>query len=313
MRVLLTGATGFLGRHIAGALVARGHDVVCFSRSAATAGLPGRAHNGDIRDRRAVEHAATGCDAIIHTAALVTIFDRSKGSVSDAVNIGGIRNVVDVAAGKGIRRVVYTSSFLALPPADSAALVDSNDYARTKIAAETWADDAVRRGAPIVRVYPGVIYGPGVLTEGNLVGRLIADHLRWRLPALVGPEKIWSFSYVDDVAAGHCAAVERGAIGAGYALGGANVPQRRAFEIVQKLTGRRPPMRMPFRVATLLGVIEQSRARLFGGMPLVTPGTVEILRHDWPLDSSAAVRDLGYTMTPLEEGIRRTLASLRTP
>ena len=155
-----------------------------------------------------------------------------------------------------------------------------------------------------------MIYGPGARTEGNLLGRLIADHLRWRLPAIVGPEKIWSFAYVDDVAAGHCAAVESGALGGRYALGGDNAPQRRAFEIVQQLTGRRPPLRMPFSVAVGLGVIEQSRARLFGGMPLVTPGTVEILRHDWPLDSTDAVRDLGYAMTPLAEGIRRTVASL---
>ena len=67
---------------------------------------------------------------------------------------------------------------------------------------------------------------------------------------------------------------------------------------------------MPFSVAVGLGVIEQSRARLFGGMPLVTPGTVEILRHDWPLDSTDAVRDLGYAMTPLAEGIRRSVTSL---
>jgi farnesol dehydrogenase len=310
MRVLLTGATGYLGQHIARALVARGHDLVVFSRSAQDAGLPGRAHNGDIRDRRALAQAASGCDAIVHTAALVSIWQRGGGAVFDDVNVGGLRNVLDVAAQHGVRRIVYTSSFLALPPADSPVPIEANDYARTKIAAERVADEAVANGAPIVRMYPGVIYGPGTRTEGNLVGRMIADHMRRRLPALVGPEKIWSFAYVDDVAGGHCAAVDRGAVGGRYALGGENAPVRRAFEIVQQLTGRRPPMRMPFGAAIALGAVETMRARVFGGMPLVTPGTVEILRHDWPLDSGAAVRDLGYMITPLSQGIAHTVASL---
>src|SRR5262249_59182523 len=145
--------------------------------------LPGRALNGDIRDRRAVEQAAAACDAIIHTAALVSIWQPRGAAIFDEVNIGGLRNVIDAAAEKGVKRIVYTSSFLALPPADSRAPIDANDYARTKIAAERLADEAVQRGAPILRVYPGVIYGPGARTEGNLVGRLIADHMRWRLPA----------------------------------------------------------------------------------------------------------------------------------
>src|SRR5438477_313723 len=82
--------------------------------------------------------------------------------------------------------------------------LDANDYQRTKVAADRLANAAVAAGAPLVRVYPGVVYGPGSLTEGNLVGRLIDDHLRSRLPGLIGPEHRWSYSFVDDVAAGHC-------------------------------------------------------------------------------------------------------------
>ena len=165
----------------------------------------------------------------------------------------------------------------------------------------------------MVRVYPGVVYGPGTFTEGNLVGRLIADHLRRRLPGLVGPERPWSYAFVDDVAEGHCAALERGAAGARYALGGENAPQRRVFEIVRQLTGRAVPMRIPFPLADALGAMEELRVGLFGGTPLITRGAVEIFRHDWSLDSSDAVRDLGYRMTPLAEGIRRTVESISTP
>jgi farnesol dehydrogenase len=309
MKVFLTGGTGYLGRAIAGALARRGHDLVVFSRSARRAGLPGTPIEGDIRDADAVERASAGCDAIVHSAALVSIWRRRRQDFDD-VNVGGLRNVIAAAARNRINRIVYTSSFLALPPAGRTAPIAANDYQRTKTIADRVAGDAVRDGAPIVRVYPGVIYGPGAATEGNLLGRLIADHLKHRLPALIGPENPWSFAYVDDVAAGHCEALERGTIGGRYSLGGENAPPQRAFAIVQEITGRRPPLRMPFPMATALGAAEELRVSLFGGLPLVTRGAVEIFRHDWSLDSRDAQRDLRYTMTPLNDGIRRTLASL---
>lgn len=308
--MLLTGGTGYLGRAVAAALVARGHQLVVFSRSAARTTGPGTRIDGDVRDREALERAAAGCDAIVHTAALVSIWRRRPQDFDD-VNVGGLRNVLDVAASLRISRILYTSSFLALPPVGSEVTLALNDYQRTKVAADRLAGEHLLRGAPLVRVYPGVVYGPGSFTEGNLLGRLIADHLRHRLPALVGPENPWSFSYVDDVATGHCAALERGAVGGRYRLGGENAPQRRAFEIVATLTGRQPPPRLPFPLARALGAAEEWRVTLFGGLPLATRGAVEIFRHDWSLDSREAMKDLGYAMTPLADGIRRTIDALR--
>jgi farnesol dehydrogenase len=310
MKVLVTGGTGYLGRAVVHALAARGHDLVVFARTAGRSGLPGTPVDGDVRDHGALERAAAGCDAISHSAALVSIWRRRHADFDD-VNVGGLRHVLAVARALRIPRVLYTSSFVALPPRGHTAPIEANDYQRTKVAADRLADEAVRDGAPVVRVYPGVVYGPGSFTEGNLVGRLIADHLKHKLPGLIGPEHPWSYSYVDDVAAGHCAALERGAPGGRYALGGENAPQQRVFEIVRQITGRRPPPRIPFPVAELLGAAEELRVAVFGGTPLVTRGAVEIFRHDWSLDSSDAVRDLGYTMTPLIDGIGRTVASIR--
>jgi farnesol dehydrogenase len=310
MKVLLTGGTGYLGRAVARALIARGHTLVVFARTASRSGVEGVPFDGDVRDAAALDRAAAGCEAIVHSAALVSIWRRRPQDFDD-VNVGGLRNVLAAAGAHGIARIVYTSSFLARAPRDLPAPLEANDYQRTKVAADRAADEAVHDGAPLVRVYPGVVYGPGVLTEGNLLGRFIADHLKRRLPGLVGPEHPWSFAYVDDVAAGHAAALERGAIGGQYSLGGENAPQGRAFEIVEQLTGRRPPMRIPFPVATAIGAAEELRVTLFGGTPMATRGAVRIFRHDWSLDSSDAVRDLGYAMTPLTEGIRRTLESIR--
>jgi farnesol dehydrogenase len=309
MNVLVTGGTGYLGRAIVRAFTASGHQVVVFARTATQSGLPGTLVDGDIRDRDALERAARGCDAISHSAGLVSIWRRRRADFDD-VNVGGLRNVLRAAAALGIARVLYTSSFLALAPRGRRAPLEANDYQRTKVAADRLADDAVRAGSPLMRVYPGVVYGPGPLTEGNLVGRLIADHLTGRLPGLVGPEHPWSYAYVDDVAAGHCTALERGRAGARYILGGDNAPQFRVFEVVRDLTGRRPPRRIPFPVADALGAIEQLRVAIAGGVPLITRGAVEIFRHDWSLDSSDAIRELRYTITPLAEGVRRTVDSI---
>jgi NAD+-dependent farnesol dehydrogenase len=310
MKVLVTGATGYLGRAIVGALMARGHDPVAFARSASSSALPARRVDGDIRDERAVLAAATGCEAICHLAALVAQWKRRPAEF-DEVNVGGLRTLLHVAANLGVPRVVYTSSFLALPPTGADSPQSWNDYQRTKVLADRMAGDAVSRGAPIVRVYPGVVYGPGPLTEGNLIGRLIAEQMAGRLPGLVGATRRWSFAYVDDVAAGHVAALERGRIGERYLLGGENAEQMRLYEIVRELSGAPLPRRIPFWAAVPAALAYEARAAMFGLVPRLTVGTLEILDRDWILDSELACRELGYTMTPLATGIARLVETIK--
>lgn len=309
MRVLVTGGTGYLGRAVVHALAVAGHEPVVFARTAIASGLPGLLVNGDVRNGAALHQAAEGCEALCHMAAVVSQW-RPRRQDFDEVNVGGLEQALAAAAARGIRRIVYTSSFLALPPAGGTTPLRANDYQRTKVEAEHVAAAAARDGAPLVRVYPGVVYGPGAPTEGNLVGRLIADHLAGRLPGVIGPEHIWSYADIDDVARGHVAALEQGRIGAQYRLGGENVPQMRLFETVRAITGHRLPRRIPFGVARAIGLAEELRARISGRAPLLTRGTVEIFQHDWSLDSAAAVADLGYRITPLAEGLGRTVAAL---
>ena len=218
MRVLVTGGTGYLGRAVVQALAAAGHEPVVFARTAAASGLPGALVNGDVRHRAALHQAADGCEAICHMAALVSLW-RRRAQDFDEVNVGGLEHVLAVAGARGIPRVLYTSSFLALPPSDGLMPLRTNDYQRTKVEAEHVAAEAARQGAPLIRLYPGVVYGPGRATEGNLVGRLVADHLAGRLPGLIGADRVWSYAYMDDVAQGHVAALERGpsAHGPGWA------------------------------------------------------------------------------------------------
>jgi len=311
MRVLVTGGTGYLGRAIVHALDRRGHEPVVYARRATAAGLPGRAIDGDVRDRASFIAAARGCDAMCHSAALVTLW-RRDATEFDRVNVGGLEHALDAIREAGMRRLVYTSSFLARPPAGRATPIAANDYQRTKVAADALARRAQAGGAPMVIVYPGVVYGPGVLTEGNLLGRLFADHLAGRLPGLIGAEHTWSYARVDDVAAAHVAALEHPSPAAAYELGGENVTQMQPFEIARRLTGRALPRRLPYWLAAAVGRLEVARARLTGRMPQLTPGTVEIFRHDWPVASADAQRDLSFRVTPLEEGVAATLDALRT-
>jgi NAD+-dependent farnesol dehydrogenase len=307
MRVLITGATGYLGRALVSAFRASGHSTLAFSRHAGASGLPGETFDGDVRDAAVLARAARQCDALCHSAALVSVWRKRREDFDD-VNVGGLQNALDAARAAGIGRVVYTSSFLALPPSGASAPGRWNDYQRTKVLADELASRAVADGAPVIRVYPGVIYGPGALTEGNLIGTMMSDHLRGKLPGIVGADCVWSYAWVDHVARGHVAALERGRPGGRYRLGGENHPQMRVFELVRELTGRPLPRRLPAWMAVGIGAIEEVRAGLSGRPPLLTAGTVKILTQDWAMDSSVAVDELGYSITPLEDGIARVVA-----
>jgi NAD+-dependent farnesol dehydrogenase len=307
MRVLITGATGYLGRALVSAFQASGHSTVAFSRHATASGVPGETFDGDVRDAATLARAADGCDALCHSAALVNVWRKRREDFDD-VNVGGLRHALDAARAAGIGRLVCTSSFLALPPSGAATPGRWNDYQRTKVLADLLASRAVADGAPLIRVYPGVIYGPGVLTAGNLIGRMVSDHLRGRLPGIVGADRVWSYAWVEDVARGHVAALERGRPGGRYRLGGENCRQMRVFELVRHLTGRPLPRRLPTWLAAGVGAIEEFRAGVTGRPPLLTAGTVKILTRDWTMDSSLAVDELGYSILPLEEGIARLVA-----
>jgi farnesol dehydrogenase len=307
MRVLVTGGTGYLGQAIVRALQARGHVPVVFARGAKkTSGVffvP-----GDVRDRDAFVAAARGCDALIHTAALVSVW-RPNPRDFDDINVGGLQHALEAVQAHGLQRLVYTSSFLALPPAGRTAPLAANDYQRTKADAAVVAAQARDRGVPIVSMYPGVIYGPGLLSEGNLIGRMISDHLAGRLPGLLGADRLWSFAWVEEVARAHVAALEHPSPAAGYQVGGPNLPQIAPFEALRDIRGTALPRRLPLWAGTPAAWLDETRARLTGRVPQLTRLTLEIFRHDWPLDSSSAERDLGFQQKPLKEGIGALLSA----
>ena len=309
MKVLVTGGTGYLGSAIVLALARRGHDPIVFARRASASGLPGTLIDGDVRDTRAVTAAAAGVDAVCHTAALVSVW-RPDRSEFDAVNVGGLQSALAAVRAHRIRRLIYTSSFLALPPSDSPRPLTANDYQRTKVIARDVARRAAAEGIPLVMLYPGVVYGPGRAPEGNLVSRLMSDRMHRRLPGIVGGDRTWSFSYIDDVADAHVSAVEVDSPRTEYMLGGVNAPQRTIFEFLRDARGVSVPLDIPYALASAAGIFEEARAAITRRPPLLTRGVVDIFRHDWALDAADAARDLRLRVLPLPEGFSRTLESL---
>jgi farnesol dehydrogenase len=325
MKILVTGATGFLGRRTVERLAPR-HELRLLVRpGAARERFPNSVSfaEGDVTDAASLERAVEGCDAVLHAAALVKILAAEREF--DRVNVGGFENLLRAAQAAAVQRVVYVSSFIALGPTEAGpgGMLDENaafwerawinPYERTKTAADRLARQAIEQGTPLNVVYPGVIYGPGELTEGNIVVRHIQDLLAGKLPALLGrPERRWNYVFVEDVAAGIGSVLESAPAGARYVLGGENVTQETFYFLVAELFGARvPTRRMPDGVAKAAGALMRIWANLTGGVPQLTPDLVEIYRHDWALDSAKAARELGYAPRCLREGLAETALWLR--
>jgi NAD+-dependent farnesol dehydrogenase len=323
VKVLLTGGTGFLGKNVARQLSARGHALRILARETSDLRtLPSGVEvaRGDVTLPESVREAAQGCDAVLHMAALVKSWapDRAR---FEAVNVGGLRNALAAAEGAGAR-LVYTSSFMAIGPAGPEPADESqvhpglrycNDYERTKAVADRVARGAAAAGADVVMLYPGVVYGPGELTDGNLVVQMIADHLRGRLAGVIGPgDRLWSYSFVEDVALGHALALEKGRAGERYFLCGDNATQQDLFRVVQQAAKVAPPrLHIPYAVASTLGRLLWIWADVTGHPPMLTHGVVDVFKQHWAYTSKKAERELGYSITPLALGIRRTVDWLR--
>jgi farnesol dehydrogenase len=319
--ILLTGATGYLGSQIAHELAARHKHFRVMVRDASRLPFDStqagcEVVTGDIGDPAGLRGALEGVDAVIHTAALVKMWVRDRRDFW-RVNVEGLKSLLRAAADAGVQRVVYTSSFMALGPSSDIRADErlhnhgpySNEYEETKAQALDWLRSEGLRQYPVVVLVPGVIYGRGPKTEGNLVGGMIEQYLAGRFPGLLGSgEQRWSFSYNEDVAAAHLAALEKGRLGEEYLLAGDNRSLKDLFRLLAALTGIRHPLRLlPFTVGKVVGAMQLAGAKLFGIAPQLTPGVVEIFKHDWVYSSAKAARELNYQVRTLEEGLKNTL------
>lgn len=320
--VFVTGATGFIGTALVNQLVADGHTVHALSRTASD--VDGLAHErislvrGDIMDRDSLAAGMAGCTQVYHLAAYAKNWSKDP-SVFFRQNVDGMVNVFEAARHAGVRRVVFTSTIVVFGPTPPEVVGDESmpriteryytEYEESKTVAEQKALGMASQGFPVVIVNPTRVYGPGKLTEGNSVSLMIDMYQRGRLPILLNKGKdVGNYVLVDDLVRGHILAMERGRTGERYILGGENTSLKGLFTIVDELTGKRHrQISLPSRLALLYSSLEKKKAEWSGSYPQITPGWVETFLQDWAYSSAKAERELGYQITPLREGIRRTL------
>jgi dihydroflavonol-4-reductase len=314
---LVTGATGFVGSAVVRRLLATGHAVRALTRQGSDrrniAGLAVEVVLGDLRDPDSLKRALEGCSALFHVAADYRLWVPDPEVIYD-VNVGGTRDLLLAAAAAGVARVVYTSSVATLgfkadgSPADEETPVSLKDmighYKRSKFLAEEEVRRLVREeGLPAVIVNPSTPVGPRDI-KPTPTGRMIVEAAAGRMPAYV--DTGLNLVHVNDVAAGHLLAFERGRVGERYLLGGRDMPLVEILGEIAGLVGRKPPrLRIPHGVVLPIAHIAETWARLTGAIePFVTVDGVKMAKKRMFFTSAKAERELGYAARPAEAALK---------
>ncbi|KAA8537736.1 hypothetical protein F0562_027274 [Nyssa sinensis] len=308
VEVLVTGASGYLGGRLCHALLKHGHSVRAFVRPTSDlSSIPPPTDGdgalelayGDVTDYQSLLAACSGCHAIFHAAALVEPW-LPEPSRFFLVNVGGLRNVLQAYKEiKTVEKIIYTSSFFALGSTDGYVADESQIHPGKYFCTDaglSWS-----------------YYGPGKVTAGNVVARLIIERFNGRLPGYIGyGNDKFSFSHVDDVVDGHIAALNKGRPGERYLLTGENASFMHVFDISAVMTEtRRPWFNIPLLVIEAYGWISVLFSRITGKLPLISPPTVRVLRHQWAYSCEKAKIELDYNPRSLKEGLAEVLPWLK--
>jgi dihydroflavonol-4-reductase len=319
-RVLVTGATGFIGSALTRALIGDGRRVVALLEPGVDLrnleGLEVERLTGDIRDAASVRAAITGCRAVFHVAALYRFWARDPSDFYE-INVGGTRNVLDAARAAGTERVVFTSTVgtLGLDGARSGRAADEGcypdvshlfgSYKRSKYVAEHEVLRAAAEGLPLSIVLPTFPLGPGDRAP-TPTGRLVLDFLNGRVPGYV--DTVLNVAHVDDVARGHILALERGAQGRSYILGGENLSLKQLLSELAARTGLpEPALRVPRSLSLAVAWFSDTlEGRLLRRHPAVPLEAARMSTTRMAFDDARARGELGYSPRPAVEAIEES-------
>jgi len=313
--VLITGASGFVGSAVARELCRAGFTLrALVRRGSPRANLDGfdaEIVEGDMRDERAVFAAAKGARYVFHVAADYRLWAPDPKEIMQA-NIEGTRLVMEAAKAVGAERIVYTSSVATLKlhkdgmPANETTPLSEDEaigaYKRSKVAAERLVERMIEDGFPAVVVNPSTPVGPRD-RRPTPTGRMIVEAASGRMPAFV--DTGLNIVHVDDVAAGHLAALRHGRVGESYILGGENMTLGELLGQIAQLTGRSSPrLRLPRAPLYPLAYLSELAAQFTKREPLLTLDGLRMSKQRMFFTSAKAKRELGYRARPAEEGIR---------
>jgi dihydroflavonol-4-reductase len=317
MKALVTGATGFVGSHVAEVLAEQGADLRLLVRASSdlrnVQGLKADRVIGDLRDPTSIEKAMAGCDVVFHVAADYRLWVRDPEQMYRA-NVEGTRAILEAARTNGVRRVVYTSSVATMGfaangrPADEDSPVSLDNmighYKRSKFMAEEVALEAGRSGMDVVVVNPSTPVGERDI-KPTPTGRIVVDFLKKKFPAYVDT----GLNLVDvrECARGHVAALEKGRSGERYILGGENLTLKQILDKLAAITGLpSPKIRVPYVLALATGVVDEVvTGRIRGREPRATIDAVRMGRKKMFVSCTKAERELGWKMVPVDDALRR--------
>jgi dihydroflavonol-4-reductase len=309
MRALVTGATGFVGAAVARALDGAGWQVRVLARRGSNRSniqrLAVEVVEGDLADVASLELALEGCEGLFHVAADYRLGARDPTQLY-RTNVEGTDNVLNAARTVGVARIVYTSSVatIGIPPNGSPGeegtpVALSNmigHYKRSKYLAEEVARGAARRGMSVVIVNPSTPVGAGDI-KPTPTGQLVLDAAAGRMPAYV--DTGLNIVHVDDVAAGHLLAYERGRAGERYILGGEDMTLQTILAQIARLTGRKPPrIRLPYAAVLPVAYLAEAFAKVSGRSGRLTLEGLRMSRKRMYFSSDKATRELGYHWRP---------------
>jgi dihydroflavonol-4-reductase len=316
MATLVTGAAGFIGSHVARALVERGDDVRLGVRERSklenVEGIDARHVTCDILDRRSVRRALRGVDRAFHVAGSTSL--RAPAGELFRVNVEGTRIVLEECLRAGVERVVYTSSVAAVGPAPRGSTADETQvftaghrgvpYVNAKREAEAEALRLAAHGLPVVVVNPAHAFGRGDVYRSST--ELVRRFLRREIPAYV--DGALNVVDVEDVARGHLLADERGRVGERYILGNRNFTLDRLFADLGRLSGVEPPaLKLPLPAALAFARV----AETMPGRPVVTETEIRASSLWWSFRSNKAKRELGWRPAHHEDTLEATIAWYR--
>jgi dihydroflavonol-4-reductase len=323
MLAFVTGATGFLGSHVARALADQGADLRLLVRPTSNLknleGLKAETATGDLRDEASLEKAMSGCDTVFHVAADYRLWVRDPNEMYRS-NAGGTRAILEAARKQGVQRVVYTSSVATMGftfnghPADEDSPVSLADmigpYKRSKFMAEQIALEAGRGGMHVVTVNPTTPIGEQDV-KPTPTGRIVVDFMKRKFPAYV--ETGLNLVDVRECALGHIAALERGRPGERYILGGENLTLKQILDKLGEITGLpSPKIKLPYIFAFAAGVVDEAiTGRMLKGEPRATVDTVRMGKKKMFASSDKAERELGWKIIPVENALRRAVGWFR--
>ncbi|HBY64211.1 MAG TPA: NAD-dependent dehydratase [Solibacterales bacterium] len=316
--ILITGATGFVGWHVARLLLDRGARVRALARDPSRLReLEVEPVQGDLRDPDSLRRAVTGCGGVFHVAADYRLWAREKREIYES-NVEGTRNIMNAARTAGVERIVYTSTVGAIGiPKDREGTEETpvrldemtGDYKRSKFLAERLVLEMAERGLPAVIVNPTAPVGDHDF-KPTPTGKIIVDFLRGAMPAFVDT----GLNLVDvrDVALGHLLAWDRGRAGERYILGSENLTLRQILERLASMSGRKAPsIEIPYGVAYAAGLVSTGWAHLSGQQPRAPLDGVRMARKKMFASSDKARRELGYNPGPADSALARAVEWFR--